>query len=126
MKITAARVIVCSPGRNFVTLKIETDQGVYGIGDATLNGSQGPLKYPKAENERNPQAWNRMPLVAWHPTEVVNGEKVGTYVSDFSYRECSDGRRVVEDVKSAPTRTSLFRMKRKLMKALYGIEIVEV
>ena len=40
MKITAARVIVCSPGRNFVTLKIETDQGVYGIGDATLNGRE--------------------------------------------------------------------------------------
>ncbi|MXO85838.1 D-galactonate dehydratase family protein [Altererythrobacter aurantiacus] len=40
MKITTARVIVCSPGRNFVTLKIETDQGVYGIGDATLNGRE--------------------------------------------------------------------------------------
>jgi mannonate dehydratase len=40
MKITAARVIVCSPGRNFVTLKIETDQGVYGVGDATLNGRE--------------------------------------------------------------------------------------
>ena len=38
--ITGARVIVCSPGRNFVTLKIETDQGVYGIGDATLNGRE--------------------------------------------------------------------------------------
>ena len=37
MKITNARVIVCSPGRNFVTLKIETDQGLTGIGDATLN-----------------------------------------------------------------------------------------
>src|SRR5688500_9644896 len=40
MKITEARVIVTSPGRNFVTLKIETDQGVYGIGDATLNGRE--------------------------------------------------------------------------------------
>ena len=40
MKITACRVIVCSPGRNFVTLKIETDQGVYGLGDATLNGRE--------------------------------------------------------------------------------------
>jgi mannonate dehydratase len=38
--IQAARVIVTSPGRNFVTLKIETDQGVYGIGDATLNGRE--------------------------------------------------------------------------------------
>src|ERR1700677_5246782 len=38
MKITKARLIVCSPDRNFVTLKIETDQGIYGLGDATLNG----------------------------------------------------------------------------------------
>jgi mannonate dehydratase len=40
MKITNARVIVCSPGRNFVTLKIETDQGLTGLGDATLNGRE--------------------------------------------------------------------------------------
>ena len=40
MKITSARVIVTSPGRNFVTLKVETDQGIYGIGDATLNGRE--------------------------------------------------------------------------------------
>lgn len=40
MKITKASVIVCSPGRNFVTLKIYTDQGVYGLGDATLNGRE--------------------------------------------------------------------------------------
>ncbi|ROR25096.1 D-mannonate dehydratase [Comamonas sp. BIGb0124] len=40
MRITNARVIVCSPGRNFVTLKIETDEGLTGIGDATLNGRE--------------------------------------------------------------------------------------
>lgn len=40
MKIRDARVIVTSPGRNFVTLKIVTDQGVHGIGDATLNGRE--------------------------------------------------------------------------------------
>src|SRR5580698_3533797 len=40
MKITAARLIVCSPDRNFVTLKIETDEGVYGLGDGTLNGRE--------------------------------------------------------------------------------------
>ena len=40
MKITAARVIVTSPGRNFVTLKIETDGGAHGLGDATLNGRE--------------------------------------------------------------------------------------
>lgn len=40
MKIRAARVIVTCPGRNFVTLKIETECGLYGVGDATLNGRE--------------------------------------------------------------------------------------
>ena len=39
-RIESAKVIVCSPGRNFVTLKITTDEGVYGLGDATLNGRE--------------------------------------------------------------------------------------
>lgn len=39
-KIIGANVIVTCPGRNFVTLKIETSDGVYGIGDATLNGRE--------------------------------------------------------------------------------------
>lgn len=40
MKIIAIKVFVCSPGRNFVTVKIHTDTGIYGIGDATLNGRE--------------------------------------------------------------------------------------
>jgi mannonate dehydratase len=40
MKIVDAKVIVCCPGRNFVTLKLVTEDGVYGIGDATLNGRE--------------------------------------------------------------------------------------
>ncbi|WP_114210836.1 D-mannonate dehydratase ManD [Acidisarcina polymorpha] len=40
MKIVAARLIVCSPGRNFVTLRVDTDEGVSGLGDATLNGRE--------------------------------------------------------------------------------------
>lgn len=40
MKITDAKVFVCSPGRNFITLKIYTDQGIYGLGDATVNGRE--------------------------------------------------------------------------------------
>ena len=40
MKITDARLILCSPDRNFVTLRIDTDEGVYGLGDATLNGRE--------------------------------------------------------------------------------------
>src|ERR1051326_9174161 len=40
MRIVDAKVIVCSPGRNFVTLKITTEDGIYGLGDATLNGRE--------------------------------------------------------------------------------------
>ena len=40
MKITKIQTFVCSPGRNFVTVKIETDEGIYGLGDATLNGRE--------------------------------------------------------------------------------------
>ena len=40
MKIRSARVIVTCPGRNFVTLKIETEDGLTGLGDATLNGRE--------------------------------------------------------------------------------------
>jgi mannonate dehydratase len=40
VKITSAKIIVCSPDRNFVTLKIMTDEGLYGVGDATLNGRE--------------------------------------------------------------------------------------
>src|SRR5258705_13524236 len=40
MRITDANVIVCCPGRNFVPLKITTEDGIYGLGDATLNGRE--------------------------------------------------------------------------------------
>ena len=40
MKIVAADVVVTSPNRNFVTLRITTDDGLTGLGDATLNGRE--------------------------------------------------------------------------------------
>lgn len=55
----------------------------------------------------------------------VNGLVVATYIADFSYRDGTQGV-VVEDVKSAPTRTDVYLLKKKLMKALHGIEIAEV
>ena len=41
MKITRIQVVVTCPGRNYVVVKVETDQaGLYGWGDATLNGRE--------------------------------------------------------------------------------------
>lgn len=40
MKITGGDVLITSPGRNFVTLRLHTDEGIHGLGDATLNGRE--------------------------------------------------------------------------------------
>jgi mannonate dehydratase len=40
MRIRSAEVLVASPGRNFVTLRITTEDGVVGLGDATVNGRE--------------------------------------------------------------------------------------
>jgi mannonate dehydratase len=40
VKIIGAQVIVTGPGRNYVTLKITTEEGLSGLGDATLNGRE--------------------------------------------------------------------------------------
>ncbi|WP_328604532.1 D-galactonate dehydratase family protein [Amycolatopsis sp. NBC_00345] len=39
-KIARADVLVTAPGRNYVTLKVTTEDGVVGWGDATLNGRE--------------------------------------------------------------------------------------
>ncbi len=40
MRIVDVEVVVCSPGRNFVTLLVRTDDGLTGVGDATVNGRE--------------------------------------------------------------------------------------
>ena len=58
---------------------------------------------------------------------VVGGLLVCRYVADAVYVENATGRRIVEDTKSPPTRKKRdYRIKAKLMKALYGIDIHEV
>ena len=52
---------------------------------------------------------------------VVNGVKVCTYVADFQYTEA--GVQITEDCKGYRTREYL--MKKKLLKALLGIDILE-
>lgn len=53
----------------------------------------------------------------------VNGVLVCTYVPDFEYDDVSTGRHVVEDTKGTVTRE--YRIKRKLMKAVHGVEVLE-
>lgn len=56
---------------------------------------------------------------------VVNGERVCSYIADFTYTSNEAGF-IVEDVKSEFTRRQpVYRIKKKLMKAVFGIEILE-
>ncbi len=63
---------------------------------------------------------------------AVNGHAICTYISDFRYEVLLQGLLageyavVVEDVKTPGTTTPVYRLKKKLTEALYGIEIVEV
>jgi hypothetical protein len=69
-------------------------------------------------------------------TIVVNGEKICRYVADFVYEKRRpvavlwgtdwQWTTVVEDCKSEATKTATYRLKKKLMKAVHGIAIVEV
>lgn len=58
---------------------------------------------------------------------VVNGTKIGTYRGDFRYWDNERNCSVTEDVKGGrATMTPVYRLKKALVKALYGIEITEV
>lgn len=57
------------------------------------------------------------------PYEIkINGVKVCKYVADFVYQK--DGKTITEDSKGM--KTQVYILKRKLMKAVHGIDIVEV
>lgn len=53
---------------------------------------------------------------------TVGGTTVATYIADFTYRK--QGSTVVEDVKGVLT--PVYRLKKKLMLAIWGIKIQEV
>lgn len=56
-----------------------------------------------------------------YPLHGPNGVKLADYVADFTYQE--DGQIVIEDAKGV--RTPMYRLKRKWVKAEYGIDIRE-
>ncbi len=57
-----------------------------------------------------------------YPIEV-NGKKICTYIADFQYINLATKTPVVEDVKGV--KTPVYRLKKKLVAAVYDIEITE-
>ena len=52
---------------------------------------------------------------------IINGCKIGFYKADFKYEE--NGKVVIEDVKGMLT--PVYKLKKKMMKAIYNIDIFE-
>ena len=52
---------------------------------------------------------------------IVNEVKICNYIADFTYHN-KNGDYIVEDFKGV--QTSIFKLKKKLMKAVYGIDIL--
>ena len=64
-----------------------------------------------------------------HPKYIlsVNGVVIARYIADFVYFDPRNKKLVVEDVKSPITaKLPAFIMKKKLVRAIYGIEVKEV
>jgi hypothetical protein len=55
---------------------------------------------------------------------VINGVKICKYIADFRYFDKAMDKQVIEDVKGV--RTPVFNIKKKLVEAVYGIEVVLV
>jgi len=56
----------------------------------------------------------------------VNGVHICNFFPDFQYHSLRSDQTIVEDVKSKPTMTPVYRLKKKLLKAIHGIDIREV
>jgi hypothetical protein len=57
---------------------------------------------------------------------TVNGERVASYIADFRYYDVETGKTIIEDVKSSFTRKlPVYRLKKKLMKSIHGVDITE-
>ena len=64
-----------------------------------------------------------------HPSwkMIVNGFTIGRYTADFKYNDNEKQGEVVEDVKGRhATKTEAYGLRKRLMKALFNIDIVEV
>lgn len=63
------------------------------------------------------------------PAQYIDGkcvERKCEYLADFVYKDNKTGEEVVEDVKSPATRTQVYKVKKKLMLYMHGIQIKEI
>lgn len=91
------------------------------IDGVTFASKKEARRYQELKLMQKANAITDLTLQPVFPIEV-NGQKICKYLADFQYRE--NGKLVVEDAKGVLT--PAYRLKKKLVKALYGIEVKEV
>ena len=98
--------------------------------EGVLNGSNGPLFYPKEELAKVPQVWNHKPVVVYHPTmngkalsacdpEVIEAYKVGI-IMNTSF----DGKRLKSEAWLEPSR--LEKIDNRVLEAVNNKQMMEV
>ena len=57
------------------------------------------------------------------PNEII---PCGVFTADFRYFDVQFGKVIIEDVKSGPTKTTAYRLRKRLVEAIHGVTISEV
>ena len=55
---------------------------------------------------------------------TINGKRICKYRADFGFMDLTTGKQMVVDVKGM--KTPVYRLKKKMVEAMYGITITEV
>lgn len=76
----------------------------------------------RAGEIRDLELQKKFPMFAWNGADSTS-VKIAVYKADFSYFDARKGQYVVEDVKGC--KTALYRLKKKIVEANYGVEILE-
>jgi len=57
------------------------------------------------------------------PPELI---QCRVFTADFRYTDTTTGKVVIEDVKSRPTKTTAYRLRKRIVEAIHGVTISEV
>lgn len=110
-------------GTKYKSHKIETLEGIF---DSQLEWNRW-CWLRKYQDEGIIENLRRQVKYELIPAQKINGrvvERAVTYTADFQYLK--DGKLVVEDTKSEPTRTKDYIIKRKLMLWIHNIKLKEI
>lgn len=124
-------VIDLNPGLEPKTLRVQGETGEkFGNRRTVVDGImfQSGKEAKRYRELKQNQAAGAISNLRWQVNYSldVNRRRITTYRADFVYTE--NGREVVEDVKGMRSGVAydLFSIKKRLMRAIYGIEVVEI